>query len=202
MISFIRGTLLSVEENKITIEVHGIGYEIIVPPSMIRNLPSVGQEFEVYTHLHVREECLQLYGFSTVEDRALFLILLKIPGIGPRAAMTIVGTYSPRELSSIINNGNSESLLRIPGIGKKSAQRIILELKGKLQGFNSNESGCDVTDNTQCVNEVSDALLALGYGRHKVEEVLKKIIERESTGFQASELLRSALKELGKRKKE
>ncbi len=200
MISFLRGSLVFVEENRITLDVHGIGYEVLVPSGLIQRLPPAGQEVEVHTHLYVRDECLQLYGFLSPEDRALFRLLLSTPGIGPRVALTILDTLPAEELFSIISQGNLEGLLRVPGVGKKSAQRLIFELKEKLPGHLARKELEETPFSTAVFNEVSQALAALGYNRQEAEEILKKTKKRKPAVASASELLRYALRELGKGK--
>ncbi|NPV29661.1 MAG: Holliday junction branch migration protein RuvA [Firmicutes bacterium] len=197
MISFLRGNLVCIEENRITLDVHGIGYEVFVPSGVIGSLPSPGQEVAVHTHLYVREECLQLYGFLTPQDRMLFRLLLKIPGIGPRLALTILDTLPGEELFSLVSQGDLEGLLRVPGVGKKCAQRLILELKGKLPGQLAQGEQGGPSCAPPVFGEVSQALLALGYSRQETDQVLKKLKESRSTAS-APELLRDALRVLGK----
>lgn len=202
MISFLRGILLGVEENRVILDVHGIGYEIYVSAGLLQRLPSPGQELEVYTHLYVREDCLQLFGFASPADRTLFRMLLKAQGIGPRVALTILDTFNGDEFAEIIARGNSSDLLRIPGVGKKSAQRLLLELKDKLPAQLQAKTKAGSAE-TPLFDEVSEALLALGYSRHETAEILKKIKQRKpGTSVSANDILREALKELGKGKKE
>jgi len=202
VISFLRGVLLGVEENRVILDVHGIGYEIYVPAGLLQRLPAPGQEMEIYTHLYVREDCLQLFGFASAADRALFRMLLKAQGIGPRVALTILDTFNGDEFAEIIARGNSSDLLRIPGVGKKSAQRLLLELKDKLPAQLQAKIKAGSAE-IPLFDEVSDALLALGYSRHETAEILKKIKQRKpGTSVSANDILREALKELGKGKRE
>jgi Holliday junction DNA helicase RuvA len=135
MIAFIRGILKGSEDNQLLLDVDGIGYEVMVPPGLIRSLPKVGQEVEIYTHLYVREDCLQLYGFRAMQDRSLFRLLLRTPGIGPKVALAILDTFKGEDLFGIVARGEASGLQRVPGVGAKSAQRLVLELKGKLDGL-------------------------------------------------------------------
>ena len=132
MISYLRGQLLGVDEDRIMLEVQGIGYEVAVPSTVLQKLPSKGQELELYTHLHVREDALQLYGFSTPQERAMFRVLINARGIGPKVALTILDKFSADSLAAVLERGEVDPLLKVPGVGKKTAQRLILELKGKL----------------------------------------------------------------------
>lgn len=202
MISFLRGTLVGAEENRITIDVQGVGYEICIPAGLLQRFTEPGEEVEVYTHLHVREDSLQLFGFASAADRELFRLLLKTQGIGPRVALTILDTFSREEFAEIIARGDTRGLLRVPGIGKKSAERLVLELKDRLPA-GSRTAARSGKENSSAYQEVSDALMALGYSRSEVTEVLKKIRQKRPDGSgSASEILRDALKELGKGKRE
>lgn len=199
MIAYLRGFLLGIEEDRALIDVQGIGYEVMMPPRLMQKLPPAGQEAEIYTYLHVRDDCLQLYGFLDPEDRVLFSLLLKTPGIGPRVALAILDTFNRADFSQMIAKGEPEGLQRVPGIGKKSAQRLLLEFRDKLPVY--------VTDEREATpaplfDEVFQGLLALGYSRQESEEILRKIKKRKPTVVSAGEILREALKDLGKGKKE
>lgn len=199
MISFLRGCLLDIDDDQIVVEVQGVGYEVSVPAGVLKNLPALGQDVAIYTHLHVRDDCLQLYGFLSPGDRAVFRILLKIPGIGPRVAQTILDTFSGKELSVIISQEDIKSLQRVPGVGKKTAQRLILELKGKLP-----EPLCDEVvrgAELPVLEEATQALLALGYTRQEVEYVMQKVNSEKIVDVTVQDLLRLLLKELGSGKK-
>lgn len=199
VISFLRGRLLGVEDAQILVEVQGVGYEVSVPAGVLKNLPALGQDVEIYTHLHVRDDCLQLYGFLSPQDRAVFRILLKTRGIGPRVAQTILDTFSGKELSVVISQEDLASLQRVPGVGKKTAQRLILELKGKLPepvyGVETRGAALPVLD------EAAQALLALGYTRQEVSAVIQKMSTERIADLSVQELLKVLLKELGRGKK-
>jgi Holliday junction DNA helicase RuvA len=198
MIAFIRGILKGHEDNQVLLDVDGVGYEVTVPPGLVRSLPGVGQEVEIYTHLYVREDCLQLYGFRSVQDRALFRLLLRAQGIGPRVALAILDTFKGEDLFGIVARGDAHGLQRVPGVGAKSAQRLVLELKGKLDGlfdFQVADQGAAVP---WAHDEASQALLSLGYSRQEVETVLKRMTRGQPVEAAVPELVRSALKELGK----
>jgi Holliday junction DNA helicase RuvA len=200
MIAFIRGIMKGSEDNQVLLDVNGIGYEVTVPPGLVRSLLGVGREVEIYTHLYVREDCLQLYGFRSVQDRALFRLLLRAPGIGPRVALAILDTFKGEDLFGIVARGDAHGLQRVPGVGAKSAQRLILELKGKLDGLFEAPVADQGVAATLALDEASQALLSLGYGRQEVEAVLKRMTRGQPTVAAVPELVRSALKELGKGK--
>lgn len=197
MISYLRGQLLGVDEDRIMLEVQGIGYEVAVPSTVLQKLPSKGQELELYTHLHVREDALQLYGFSTPQERAMFRVLINARGIGPKVALTILDKFSADSLAAVLERGEVDPLLKVPGVGKKTAQRLILELKGKLpESFFKDE---EKTAEEQVDNEVVQALLALGYSRQESLEALRKIQPRSAEETSTEAVLRLALRELGKK---
>ncbi len=200
MIAFIRGILKGSEDNQVLLDVDGIGYEVTVPPGLVRSLPGVGQEAELYTHLYVREDCLQLYGFRSVQDRALFRLLLRAPGIGPRVALSILDTFKGEDLFGIVARGDVHGLQRVPGVGAKSAQRLVLELKGKLDGLFETPAADQGVAAPLAMDEASQALLSLGYSRQEVEAVLKRMARGQPVAAAVSELVRSALRELGKGK--
>ena len=197
MISYLRGQLLGVDEDRVVLEVQGIGYEVAVPSTVLQKLPSKGQELELYTHLHVREDALQLYGFSTPQERAMFRVLITARGIGPKVALTILDKFPGDSLAAVLERGEVDPLLKVPGVGKKTAQRLILELKGKLpESFFKDE---EKTAEEQVDNEVVQALLALGYSRQESLEALRKIQPRSAEESSTEAVLRLALRELGKK---
>ncbi|MFY9141168.1 MAG: Holliday junction branch migration protein RuvA [Thermacetogeniaceae bacterium] len=197
MISYLRGQLLGVDEDRVVLEVQGIGYEVAVPSTVLQKLPSKGQELELYTHLHVREDALQLYGFSTPQERAMFRVLITARGIGPKVALTILDKFPGDSLAAVLERGEVDPLLKVPGVGKKTAQRLILELKGKLpESFFKDE---EKTVEAQVDNEVVQALLVLGYSRQESLEALRKIQPRSAEESSTEAVLRLALRELGKK---
>jgi Holliday junction DNA helicase RuvA len=197
VISYLRGQLLGVDEDRVVLEVQGIGYEVAVPSTVLQKLPSKGQELELYTHLHVREDALQLYGFSTPQERAMFRVLITARGIGPKVALTILDKFPGDSLAAVLERGEVDPLLKVPGVGKKTAQRLILELKGKLpESFFKDE---EKTVEAQVDNEVVQALLVLGYSRQESLEALRKIQPRSAEESSTEAVLRLALRELGKK---
>ena len=197
MISYLRGQLLGVDEDRVVLEVQGIGCEVAVPSTVLQKLPSKGQELELYTHLHVREDALQLYGFSTPQERAMFRVLITARGIGPKVALTILDKFPGDSLAAVLERGEVDPLLKVPGVGKKTAQRLILELKGKLpESFFKDE---EKTVEAQVDNEVVQALLVLGYSRQESLEALRKIQPRSAEESSTEAVLRLALRELGKK---
>jgi len=197
VISYLRGRFRGVDEDRIILEVQGIGYEVAVPSTVLQELPKNGEELELYTHLYVREDALQLYGFSTPQERAMFRLLINARGIGPRVALTILDKFPGDSLAAVLERGEVDSLLKVPGVGKKTAQRLILELKGKLPASFFNHEEKTVVD--QVDSDVVQALLALGYSRQETLGVLRKIQPESAEEPSTEVILRLALRELGKK---
>src|SRR2546430_12228085 len=132
MIGRLTGTLAEKSPPLVLIDVNGVGYEVDVPMSSFYNLPALGERVTLLTHFVVREDAQQLFGFLTGEERATFRQLVKISGIGPRTALSILSGLSVNELAQAVSLQESGRLVKVPGIGKKTAERLLLELKGKL----------------------------------------------------------------------
>ncbi len=134
MIAFLRGRLLEKHPNQIIVETGGVGYDVVIPISTFSALPDAGSEVQLRIHTHVREDALSLFGFLTTDEKAIFEKLISVSGIGPKLAITVLSGLATTDLVSAIRNGQVDHLVRIPGVGKKTAERIILELKDKLEG--------------------------------------------------------------------
>jgi Holliday junction DNA helicase RuvA len=132
MIAYLRGTLLAKHPNQVVVETNGVGYEVNIPVSTFSALPVEGAEVRLQIHTHVREDALSLFGFATREEKGLFERLISVSGIGPKLAITVLSGLATAELVTAIRAGQVEQLVRIPGVGKKTAERIVLELRDKL----------------------------------------------------------------------
>ena len=132
MIAHLRGTLLEKHPNQAVVEAGGVGYDVAIPVSTYARLPDAGQEVRLRIHTHVREDALQLFGFSTAEEKMLFEKLISVSGIGPKLGLTVLSGLAAADLIAAIRAGATERLVRIPGVGKKTAERMILELREKL----------------------------------------------------------------------
>src|SRR5689334_16526495 len=128
MIAQIRGIILEKSPPQLLIEVHGMGYEIDVPMNTFYQLPEVGQEISLFTHFVVREDAHHLYGFYTRKERQLFRSLLKVNGVGPKLALTILSSITPEEYVRFVLANDTASLVRLPGVGKKTAERLVIEM--------------------------------------------------------------------------
>ena len=132
MIAHLRGTLLEKHPNLVVIDVQGVGYEVMIPVSAYSSLPDKGGPVQLHIHTHVREDALALFGFLASTDKFVFEKLITVSGIGPKLAITAMGGLTTQDLVSAIRSGSIEQLVRIPGVGKKTAERMILELRDKL----------------------------------------------------------------------
>lgn len=177
MIAILRGALLEKKPGLVIVDVGGVGYEVAVPISAFPNLPDSGGEVHLRIHTHVREDALALFGFMTAEEKTLFEKLIGVSGIGPKLAMNVLSGVSSGDLINAIRNGQTEWLVRIPGVGKKTAERIVLELRDKLEGIG--DGGKAPTPSkapalTDLETDVLSALLNLGCQRAAAETAIRK----------------------------
>jgi holliday junction DNA helicase RuvA len=191
MIGRLAGTLLAKHPPQLLIDVHGVGYEVDAPMSTIFNLPEAGAPVVLLTHLAVREDGHFLYGFLTESERSTFRQLIKISGIGARTALSILSGLSVDELAGAIARQETARLVKIPGIGKKTAERLLLELKDKVQTVAPahGSAGNLVRDAT---SDIIGALLALGYNDREATAAIKDL----PPGTDVSAGIRHALKRL------
>ena len=146
MIAFIKGILNTVSEDRIVVENNGVGFEILVPGSVVGALPQVGNEVKIYTYTYVREDALQLYGFLTRDELDMFKLLITVSGIGPKGALGILTVMDADTLRFAILSDDSKSIAKAPGIGAKTASKLILELKDKCHLEDMLERGADSSD--------------------------------------------------------
>jgi holliday junction DNA helicase RuvA len=132
VIGFLRGKLVAKAPPLLVLDVHGVGYEIEAPMTTFYNLPLIGAEILLHTHLVVREDAHILFGFSTEADRSLFRTLIKVNGVGPKLALTILSGQSAEEFHRCIQNNDTQALVRLPGVGKKTAERLVIEMRDRL----------------------------------------------------------------------
>jgi holliday junction DNA helicase RuvA len=168
VIAHLRGKLIEKDPARVIVDVNGVGYQVYVPLTTFTALPETGSDVSIDVHTHVREDVIALYGFSTRRERMIFEKLMTISGIGPKLAVTILSGGSVEELVGAIKRSDLGRLTAIPGVGKKTAERIILELKDKLQDFAEamQKSGVEV--------DVMSALENLGFNRAIAEGALKR----------------------------
>ena len=190
MIGRLTGTLAEKSPPQLLIDVNGVGYEIDVPMSSFYNLPGLGERVTLLTHFVVREDAQVLFGFLTHDERATFRLLVKISGVGPRTALSILSGLSVNELAQAVSLQEAGRLVKVPGIGKKTAERLLLELKGKLGDAIAVPS--HVADSAQ--GDILQALLALGYNDREAAAALKAL----PAGVGVSDGIKLALKALAR----
>ncbi len=191
MIGRIHGRLLEKHPPQIVVDVNGIGYEVDVPMSTFYNLPATGAEVSLYTHLVVREDAHQLYGFATEAERHAFRQLLKISGIGSRTALSVLSGMSVSDLREAVVSQDSGRLTKVPGIGKKTAERLLLELRDKLDAVLAAPTAAKGDGQS---GDVANALLVLGYNDKEVAWAVRQL----PVGLAVADGIRQALKLLSK----
>ena len=165
MYGFICGRIEDMDDNLVCLNCNNVGYEIYIPESVKQKLPPIGEELKLYTYLNVREDALVLYGFLTKEDKQLFKMLLTVSGIGPKGGLSILSVMTPQELKFAILAGDDKQISKAPGIGKKMAQKLIIELKDKidLSDTLAEQVQPDAKVDNSARNDAISALTALGY---------------------------------------
>lgn len=195
MIGFLRGLLVAKSAPTMLLDVNGVGYEIEAPMTTFYNLPEIGREVHLYTHLVVREDAHILFGFSSQSERALFRSLIRVNGVGPRLALTLLSGLSVDEFHRCVQNNEPAVLVRLPGIGKKTAERLIIEMRDRLPandltGLSTSFSSGFVDSEQNPVHEAVSALIALGYKNQDAHRMVKKVAVEGKT---SEEIIRSAL---------
>lgn len=196
MIAYIHGKLAAGGTGWVVIDVQGIGYHIHVP--LTTKLPGIGQEVKLHTHMAVREDGIQFYGFSGEEQRDCFLALLDVAGVGPKMALAVVSHLPPENLRLVIAGEDVNQLVKVPGVGKKTAQRILLELKDKLPGPVALSGETAASDGTVPQGQDEDAvvaLLSLGYSQSEARDAVRKA-QHITPAADVPALIKAALKEL------
>jgi holliday junction DNA helicase RuvA len=190
MIGKLTGTLSEKNPPQVMIDCHGVGYEVQVPMSSFYNLPGLGETVSLLTHFVVREDAQILFGFGTPAEREAFRQLIKISGVGPRTALSVLSGMSVTELAQAVTLQEAGRLVKVPGIGKKTAERLLLELKGKL-GADMGPAGAPVND---AQGDILQALISLGYSDKEAATSLKAL----PADVGVSEGIKLALKALAK----
>jgi len=198
MIALVRGTLAYKSIDHVIVDVGGVGYRLFIPLSTFYSLPETG-EISLFTHTHVREDSLLLYGFLSLEEKNLFVILIGISGIGPKLAVNILSHIPAGDLKRAIASGDLKRLSGLPGIGKKTAERLVLELKdkvGPLAGHTTvaGSSPAAVTAAGDLISDVISALVNLGYKENQARKVLENM--EMAPDLSMEEALKGALKVL------
>lgn len=198
MYAYIKGTLEEKSTDSIVVETAGIGYKIYVSEHTMAKLGEIGEEVKIYTHYHVREDNISLYGFMSNEELKMFELLLQVSGIGAKTAIAMLSNITPSKFALAIISNDLKTLTKIPGIGNKSAQRMVLELKDKLKTQTAIEDDEEETipnDNSESINEAGQALQILGYNKSEISKVFDKF---DTHNLSTEELIKEALKRLAR----
>lgn len=188
MIGRLTGVIAEKSPPQVLLDVQGVGYEVDVPMSTFFNLPALGERTSLLTHLSIREDAHVLFGFLTAEERNTFRLLIKISGVGPKMALSLLSGLSVAELAQAVSQQEAGRLVKVPGIGKKTAERLLLELKGKL----GPDLALPVTVTSDAQADILQALVALGYSDKEASSALKAL----PADVGVSEGIKLALKKL------
>lgn len=199
MIRFVHGILREKKEDSLIIEAGGLGYGVRVPISVLSEAPPIGEELLLHTYFSVREDGQDLFGFFTEKDRDFFMQLISVSGIGAKTALGILSCFRREELIALILSADSKRIQKAPGLGKKSAERLILELKDKLQVEDAQPGAVEPEEPlsggfSEAMQEAMEALLSLGYKQGEARTAIVKTPNVEE--MNAEEILRSALRKL------
>ena len=188
MIGRLRGTLVAKSEDSVVVDVGGVGYVVAVTPRTLTTLPPIGEEAVLHTHLHVREDQLSLFGFDATADKDLFAVLLGVSGVGPKVGLAILATMTPDQLRMAVVSGDTAALTAVQGIGKRSAEKLMVELRPKM------EASLETSAGTGPISDVREALMTLGYGPEEISDTLATM----SQDLPVEDMLKRSLQQLGK----
>jgi len=196
MIGFLRGTLMQKSPPQLLLDVHGVGYEIEAPMTTFYDLPALGEEVKLYTHLVVREDAHILFGFASETERMLFRTLIKVNGVGPKLALTILSGQSVEEFYRCVNDNDAKALVRLPGVGQKTAERLIVEMRGRLPelnaaGASSERSQVPAPLGNSPRQEAIAALCALGYKSQDASRMVQAVATDDKS---CEDIIRLALR--------
>ena len=202
MIAFLKGIIEDITENSLVLDVNGVGYEVLVPGQLLDMLEGIGQKLKVYTYMQVREDAVVLFGFLTRDDLAMFKMLIGVNGVGPKAGLGILSALGAEELRFAVLADDAKRIAKAPGIGAKTAQKIILELKDKLDLSEVFEQKLNVDRQQEAaasagsgmVQDAVEALVALGYGSTEALRAVRAV--KADTVADSEQLLKEALKHM------
>ncbi|MCH5267847.1 MAG: Holliday junction branch migration protein RuvA [Lachnospiraceae bacterium] len=201
MISYVAGQLVAKGETCVVVDHQGIGLEILVPGSLLEQMPAVGTEVKIYTYFHVREDAMQLFGFANPEDKELFQLLITVSGIGPKGGLALMGALTGDDIRFAILSEDAKTIAKAPGIGAKTAKKLILELKDKVDMQDSIETALKHGETKEAMPkdsriqaDAAEALTALGYSSTDALRAVRSVeITEEMT---VEELLKQSLKHI------
>ncbi|HHT42578.1 MAG TPA: Holliday junction branch migration protein RuvA [Firmicutes bacterium] len=194
MIVSLKGRLLDAADSIVFLEVQGVGFEVNASASVLKSLPPLGQELQVFTYLQVREDNMALYGFSSWEERRLFEKIISVAGIGPKSGLAIISSIDPEGFIRAVQTQDLKTLTTLPGVGKKTGQRILLELKDAFKHVELPESHEDAPDLPgDIVEDALEALIALGYSSSEAQRMVDLAQPQLDQQYDLQELLKTAL---------
>lgn len=197
MIAHLQGTIAEKTPTRTIVDVHGVGFDLLIPSTTFKKLEAVGEATKLLTYLHVREDALQLFGFSTIKERWLFLNLLSVSGVGPKLALSILSGCEAEELRRLVTTENISGLTRLPGVGKKTAQRLVIDLKEKMakMPLGTDEIESEIVEADVKFDEAVRALMSLGYNRNVAEQVVTPVV-RSQADLPLDEIIKKALQSM------
>lgn len=198
MIGQLSGKIISKNPPQLLIDVNGVGYEVQASMQTFFNLPELNQSLVLHTHLVVREDAQLLYGFSSILERSLFRLLIKISGVGPKLALAILSTLDPNAFVQCVEAQDTASLVRIPGVGKKTAERLIIEMRDKCidpQILTTRESSDGIIKSVNASSDAISALVALGYKPQQAQTTVQRVAGKQDEAS-SEVLIKEALREL------
>lgn len=199
MISYIKGILEDMSPGMVVVDNHGIGYQMMVPMRG-ESFPKIGQEIKIYTHMHVREDDVSLFGFLSKEEKEAFELLIGVNGIGPKVGLSVLSTLSVYELKMAVISEDVKTISKTPGLGPKGAKKLILELKDKLSFEELEEDGVGAeifdtsADSSDSVMITIEGLVSLGYSKSEAAIAVNKV--EDAKNLTPEELLKKALKNI------
>jgi Holliday junction DNA helicase RuvA len=198
MITYLDGSLAELLPGRLTIDVSGLGYEVLVPLSTSDTMPSIGEKVRILTHMHVREQEHTLYGFATNDERDLFrLLITRVSGIGPKLGLAVLSGMSVDQFKNAVIHGDTPILSKISGLGKKTAERIILELKDKVGVTAVWTAAKEESHGVKgIINDAVLALISLGYKQSEAIKAVNKIADSNTDPINSDELIRAALRSM------
>jgi Holliday junction DNA helicase RuvA len=192
MIGTLRGILTARRAPQIILECHGVGYQVETPMSTFLELPNIGKEVFLYTHLQVREDAQTLYGFASEDEKSLFRSLLRVSGVGAKLALSVLTAMTVRDFERCVRQDDTATLVKVPGIGRKTAERLIIEMRDRIETSTPGTGGKLLPESADPRNEAFDALVALGYKPAEVKHLMSNLDFEEKS---ASDIIRLALKQ-------
>lgn len=197
MIYSVRGKLIYTDPTYAVVECGGVGFKCFVSLNTLRELTSIGTEVNLYTHMSVREDAMDLYGFATLDELQAFKLLISVSGVGPKAAMAILSVLPPDRLSVAVSSGDVKSIQSAQGVGKKTAERVVLELKDKMLGIGSTETasvvaGIQQASTNENAREAVEVLVSLGFNQSDCATVVGAM----DSSMSVDDMIRQGLKKL------